>query len=113
VADAAEASTDVVDALPRLGVSDQVITAFCRKWGVVELSLFGSALREDFRPDSDVDVMVRFAEGGGPSAFGLVDMALELEALFGRPVDLVEDGTIENPYRRRDIMRERAVLYAT
>lgn len=97
---------------PHLPVSLDTIEDFCRRWHVVEFSLFGSVIRDDFRPDSDVDVMVRFEEGEQPSGFGFVDMMLELEDLFGRPVDLVEYGTIENPYRRRAIMRDRAIVYA-
>jgi uncharacterized protein len=96
----------------RLAVPAEVIEAFCKKWNVAELAVFGSVVREDFGPDSDVDVMVRFEEGRGPRGFGFVDMKLELEDLFGRPVDLVEQGTITNPYRRRSIQRDLAVLYA-
>lgn len=96
----------------RVPVPIESVEAFCRKWNVVELSLFGSVLREDFRPDSDIDVMVRFDEGKRPRGFGFVDMKLELESLFGRPVDLVEYGTIDNPFRRHAIMRDRTVVYA-
>ena len=102
----------VIDLEPRLGVTPEDIAAFCRRWGVEELSLFGSVLRDDFRPDSDVDVLVRFAPGLRPRGFGYVDMQLELEALFRRPVDLIEQGRIENPFRRASIMQSRAVMYA-
>ena len=97
---------------PGIQIPPGTIEAFCKKWHLVELALFGSAVRDDFRPDSDVDVMVRFESGGRPRLFGLVDMQLELEEIFGRPVDLVEYGTIENPFRRSSIMSQLAVLYA-
>jgi len=78
----------------------------------MELALFGSVMRDDFRPDSDVDVMIKFLPGRRPRLFGLVDMQLELEDIFGRSVDLVEHGTIENPFRRASIMSQLAVMYA-
>ena len=102
----------MVELAPHVPVPLDAIEAFCRKWHVVEFSLFGSVLRDDFRPDSDIDVLVRFAADYRPRGFEFVDMKLELEDLFRRPVDLVEHGTIANPFRRHAIMRDRAVLYA-
>jgi len=89
------------------------IEAFCRRWKVTEFSLFGSALREDFGPESDVDVLVRFEAGAAWSLFDLVDMQEELAGLFGRPVHLVEAEALRNPFRRDEIMRTREVLYAS
>lgn len=57
--------------------------AFCRKWKIKELSLFGSVLRQDFREDSDVDVLVEFERGHGWGLYEVVDMEEELTALFG------------------------------
>jgi predicted nucleotidyltransferase len=68
-------------------IDQQAIAAFCRKWHVTELGLFGSVLRDDFRPDSDVDVFVTFADGHTPG-WEIVTMQDELAALFGRQVDL-------------------------
>ena len=65
------------------------ITAFCQKWKITELALFGSVLREDFRSDSDVDVLVTFSHDSDWGIEHLLDMKEELEALFGRAVDLV------------------------
>ena len=76
------------------------------------MSLFGSVVREDFRPDSDVDVLVSFAVGAGWSLFDLVTMREELVALLGRPVDLVEEAGLRNPYRRSAILKSKRVLYA-
>ena len=88
------------------------IAAFCRKWMVVELSLFGSVLRGDFGADSDVDVLVDFAPGAPWSLFDWVDMIDELRGLFGRKVDLVEKSGLRNPFLRQEILGNREVLYA-
>src|SRR5687767_14713028 len=85
----------------RVGLPPERIEAFCRKWGVAEFALFGSVLREDFRPDSDVDVMVTFFPGGGYDFHTLPDFLDELSGLFGgRKVDMVEKHLITNPFRR-------------
>lgn len=88
------------------------IGEFCRRWRVVELSLFGSALRADFRPDSDVDVLVTFSEEAEISLFDLVQMQLDLEKIFHRPVDIIEKDALENPFRKREILRTAQVIYA-
>jgi hypothetical protein len=89
------------------------IEAFCRRWKVTEFSLFGSALRDDFGPQSDVDVLVRFEKDAGWSLFDLVDMQDELKAIFGREVHLVEAEGLHNPFRRAEILRTREVIYAS
>jgi predicted nucleotidyltransferase len=97
---------------PRIDVPMDRIREFCLKWKVKELSLFGSVLRDDFRPDSDVDVLVVLAEDAPWDLFDWVDMIEELKALFGRRVDLVEKTAITNPFRRHYILRSRKVIYA-
>ncbi len=97
---------------PQIDVPLDKIRAFCRKWKITEFSLFGSVLRSDFRPDSDVDVMVSFEENAEWDLFDLVDMIEELSVLFGRKVDLVEKGAVRNPFRRHSIMAGKEVLYA-
>jgi uncharacterized protein len=88
------------------------ISEFCRRWGVVEFSLFGSALRADFRPDSDVDVLVTFSKEAEISLFDLVQMKLDLEKIFRRPVDIIEKDALENPFRKKEILRTAQVVYA-
>lgn len=88
------------------------LEAFSRKWGLRELSLFGSITREDFSPTSDVDVLIELPVGHPYSAFDLVDMRDELERLFSRPVDLVLKGGLRNPRRREMILASRQVMYA-
>lgn len=77
-----------------------------------ELSLFGSVLREDFGPDSDVDVLVTFVPNAPWSLFDWVDMVDELKAIFGRDVDLVEKEGLRNPFRRHAILTTREIIYA-
>jgi len=88
------------------------IAEFCRKWRVKEFAIFGSALGEDFRPDSDVDVLVELEEDAPWDAFDWVDMIEELKGVFGRDVDLVEKTAIRNPFRRRHILSHHEVIYA-
>ena len=96
----------------RVGIDSAKIAEFCRKWRVKELSIFGSALREDFSPESDVDVLVELLPDHGLSLYDWVDMIEELEAMFGRKVDLVAKGGLKNPFRRGEILRTAEVLYA-
>ena len=71
------------------------IKAFCRKWGIRELALFGSALREDFGPESDIDVLVTFVPETRHGLFNLVRIQDELKEIFGRDVDLVSRRGVE------------------
>jgi len=89
------------------------IESFSHRWKIKEFSLFGSVLRKDFGPQSDVDVLVSFVEGAAWSLFDLVEMKAELEKIFGREVDLVEKDSLRNPFRRHAIMSGREVIYAT
>jgi predicted nucleotidyltransferase len=99
-------------ARPRIDIPMEKVRAFCDKWKVVEFSLFGSVLRDDFRSDSDIDVLLSFEENSAWSLYDLVDMKDELKTIFGREVDLVEKEAIRNPYRRQSMLTEQEVLYA-
>ncbi len=96
----------------QINIPQDKVRAVCRKWKINEFSLFGSVLRDDFDPDSDIDVMVSFEENAGWDLFDLVYMIEELKTIFGREVDLVEKGTVTNPFRLHSIMTTRQVLYA-
>ena len=93
-------------------IEKEKIVAFCRKWKITEFSLFGSVLRDDFGSDSDVDVLVTFAENAPWSLFDMVDMQDELKDVFGREVDFVEKEGLRNPFRRHHILKHREVIYA-
>jgi uncharacterized protein len=92
-------------------ISMDRIEGFCRRWKIREFSLFGSVLREDFRPDRDVHVLVRFEPNDQWDLFDLGAMRDELVGMFGREVDLVEEEGLRNPFRRRTIMDTREVIY--
>jgi predicted nucleotidyltransferase len=91
------------------------IAAFCIKWHITEFALFGSVVREDFRPDSDVDVLAAFAPDHRPTGLAVVRMERELSALFGRPVDLITRRGVEqshNAQLRQEILHTAEVIYA-
>ncbi|MDO9303472.1 MAG: nucleotidyltransferase family protein [Anaerolineales bacterium] len=96
----------------RISFSKAKISAFCKRWKISEFSLFGSVLREDFNPESDVDVLVNFQQQATWSLWDLMDMTEELEKMFGRKVDIVEKEAIRNPYRRHSIINGSEVFYA-
>jgi predicted nucleotidyltransferase len=83
------------------------IAEFCKRWNISELAIFGSALRGDFRPDSDVDVLVSFSPQAMISLFDMVHMQDELKAIFGREVDLISKRGLENS---RNYLRRKAIL---
>ncbi len=98
----------------RINIPQQVVAAFCRKWKIVEFSLFGSILRDNFHPESDVDVLVVFAADAHWGFEDLQEMTAELEDIFGRRVDLVEKRLIEqseNYIRRKHILNNLESLY--
>lgn len=78
------------DLVPRASLAQ-----FCKRWHIAELALFGSALGTDFRPDSDIDLLVTFAPRAAWSGWDLVTIQDELGALFGRKVDLVERAAVD------------------
>ncbi len=96
----------------KLQLDRGMLAAFCRKWRIRELSLFGSALRDDFGPESDLDFLVSFEPDAPWSLFDLMEIKEELETRFGRSIDLVEKEALRNPWRKREILRTSEVLYA-
>lgn len=99
---------------PRVPLDRDQVAAFCRKWRIRELSLFGSVLRDDFRPTSDVDVLVTFAPEAEWSLLDHIRMEEELGALLGVKVDLVTRRAVErspNWIRRRAILESAEPVY--
>jgi len=97
---------------PRINIPKDKIAEFCHRWKITEFALFGSVLRDDFRPDSDIDVLVTFAADAPWSLFDLGAMSAELKEMLGREVDLVEKAAVKNPFRRRHILNNLQVVYA-
>lgn len=95
----------------KIEIPKDEIAEFCRRWKVIELAIFGSALGNDFRPDSDVDVLVVFKDDAQWNLFDHMKAEEELEQIFGREVDLVEKKTIKNPFRRHHILSNYEVIY--
>jgi predicted nucleotidyltransferase len=91
------------------------IKAFCQKWKITEFALFGSSVRGNFRPDSDIDVLVTFDPAARWTLFDHVDMQTELKTILDRDVDLVSRRGIErsrNHIRRQAILDSAQVIYA-
>ena len=92
------------------------IAEFCDQWQVTEFALFGSVLRDDFRPDSDIDVMVEFHPEAHPTFSTLDQMEAELRTIFDRDIDLITRqgiATSRNYLRRHEILSSAQVIYAT
>ena len=99
----------------RLEISQDELAAYCERWRIVEMSLFGSVLRDDFGPDSDVDVLVRFDPTARHGLSEWMEMERELVEILGREVDLISRRSIEdsrNYIRRKAILEEARVVYA-
>jgi len=93
----------------------QELAEFCERWQIAELALFGSVLRDDFGPESDIDVLVSFLPEAEHGIFDMVNMEEELGQLLGRKVDLVSRRAVEqsrNYIRRRAVLESAEVIYA-
>ena len=100
----------------QLPIPKREIAAFCKRWKVVELSLFGSAVRSDFSPDSDIDTLISFSSQSEWSLFDHIQMKQELKELFGCDVDLITQRALEqshNELLRAEILESAQVVYAT
>ncbi len=98
-----------------IAIPEAAMREFCQRWRITELSLFGSVLQEDFGPESDIDLLVRFSPDARRTLFDMVSMQDELSNMLGRQVDLVSRKGIEgsrNPIRRRAILESAEVIYA-
>ena len=92
------------------------ISDYCKRWKITELALFGSAVRDDFNLESDIDVLVTFDRDAHWTLFDMVDMQEELKEIFGRDVDLVSRRGIEssqNYLRRKEILSSAKVIHVS
>jgi len=95
-----------------LPISADELGGFCRRRRVSQLALIGSILQTNTSPTSDVDVIVQFADDATWSLLDIALMAEELASLLGRPVDIIEESAVRNPYMRESIRRTKRVVYA-
>lgn len=98
----------------QIEVPKDKIQEFCQRWKIIEFSLFGSVLRDDFRPDSDVDVLVTFSSDAHWRYYDILDMKDELKEIFGREADVVEKRLVEksdNYIRREHILSNLETVY--
>ena len=102
---------EALEMSPRIEIDTQRVAEFCKKNSIVRLSFFGSVLRDDFRPDSDVDVLVVFEPGCEPGLIGLAEMELELSEILGRQADLRTPEDLSR-YFREKVVATAEVLYA-
>jgi len=94
-----------------LAVDEQALADFCRANQIVKLSFFGSVLRDDFRPDSDVDILIEFHPDARVSLLDMSRMQRQLSALLGRNVDLLTPGDL-SPYIKDEVLSAAQVQYA-
>lgn len=102
------------DIYQRLGITAPQLAAFCQQWQVAELSFFGSILRDDFSPNSDVDILVAYLPTADRGLFQKIRMKEDLQTLLGRKVDLVSKSAIQesrNWLRRQNILTSAQVVY--
>lgn len=99
-------------AAPPAFLNSEALARFCQRWHIRELSLFGSVLRDDFGPDSDVDFLLSFDPGAGADLWDMVTLREELVAIVGRNVDIVVKEALRNPYRRKAILGSYRVIHA-
>ena len=99
---------------PQVSIPKDRLAAFCQEHGIKRIAVFGSALREDFGPESDIDLLVEFEPGRTPGLLGIAGMELELSELFGRDVDLVTRKEVQesrNYIRRSAVLESAEVVY--
>ena len=106
----------MVDAMTAIRLPERELDRFCRRWKISELALFGSVLRSDFGPDSDIDVLVTFEADARWSLLDHIQMEEELSSILGRKVDLISKRAVErseNWIRRQEILHTAQIVYAT
>jgi predicted nucleotidyltransferase len=91
----------------QIKIPKEKVAEFCKRWNVSEFAIFGSALRGDFGPESDLDVLISFQPQAHVTLFDMVRMQDELKAIFGREVDLISKRGVENS---RNYLRRKAIL---
>lgn len=100
---------------PQVSIPRSRLASFCRDRGIKRLAIFGSALRADFGPESDIDLLVDFEPDRRISLFDMAGMEQEFSEILGRKVDMIERSGVErsrNYIRRAEILRTAVTIYA-
>ena len=105
---------ETIEKLQKNGISFDYkdIVLLCKKYGINELSIFGSSIRDDFTQNSDVDILVSFGNGLEITLFDIMDLENEFSRLLKREVDIVEKESLKNPIRKNRILSTREIIYA-
>jgi len=88
------------------------VLELCKKYYIIELSVFGSSIREDFNHDSDIDILVSFDKNSKITLFDIIELENDFSILLNRKVDIVEKESLKNPIRRDKILSTREIIYA-
>lgn len=88
------------------------VVDLCKKYRVIELSIFGSSIRDDFTPQSDIDILVSFEKNSEVNLFDIMEMEKDFSQLLSREVDIVEKESLKNPIRKKTILATREIVYA-
>ena len=94
-----------------LSVEQSKIENICKKFNIIELSIFGSAIRKDFRPESDIDLLVTYKPKSKITLFDEADLSNEFSELFNREIDIVDIRGLRNPIRKEQILANREIIY--
>ena len=95
-----------------INISLSDIKIIVDRYNIKELSIFGSSIRDDFKHDSDIDLLIEFNDSQNISLFDIIDIEEYFEKITNRQVDIVEPAGLKNPYRRETILKSKEVLYA-
>lgn len=99
--------------LPKLEINDKKVSEIASAYKILELYIFGSALRQDFTDKSDIDILIKLSKDSGYSIFELAEIKSKFEELFKRKIDIVELEGLRNPYRRSEILKTAKKIYAS
>jgi len=106
---------ETIEKLQRNGVflNYADVIRLCKKYCIIEFSIFGSSIRDDFTQDSDVDILVSFDRNSKTTLFDIIELEDEISSLLNRKADIVDKDSLKNPIRKNKIISTREILYAT
>jgi predicted nucleotidyltransferase len=105
---------ETIEKLQKNGISLNYndVVALCKKYYIIELSIFGSSIRDDFTQNSDIDILVSFEQNSKITLFDIMELEKEFSQLINKKVDIVEKESLKNPIRKNKILATREIIYA-